>query len=320
MTLEKEPIALVGATGMVGQMCIALLEEHEHFELSEIVASDKREGKKFSDEVNWVLDRPMPRFIKEKTFSSLEKLKSSYVISALPGDLAITVEKNLSEKGHFVFSNASAYRMHKNVPLLIPEINSHSLSLLKEQQTKGKIVTNPNCSTVMLTLALNPLKSVAAFKNLNVVTLQAVSGAGYPGVSSLDILGDVVPYIPSEEEKMVEETYKILDCTFPMHVTCHRVGVFHGHSLAVHLEFEKDFDLEHVKSLYSDSKVYELIDHESGPRPNRHLQWDDMKIYLGRFRQGQGKNILQMSVLGHNLVRGAAGAALGNAQLYKENH
>ncbi|MBP9674828.1 MAG: aspartate-semialdehyde dehydrogenase, partial [Bacteriovoracaceae bacterium] len=233
--MQKKPVAILGATGTVGQKMIALLENDPHFYVAEVAASEKSFGKKFSDIVRWREKTLMPKSVGDLTLKDLKEVESNLVVSALPAEIALEIEPFLAEKGKLVFSNASAFRMHEKTPLLIPDINISHLELLKEQKTSGKIITNPNCSTVFLAMGLHPLLKLGNVQHVSVVTLQALSGAGYPGVASLDALNNIVPNIGGEEKKITEEVKKILGTTttpanFTVTTHVHRVPIHHGHT------------------------------------------------------------------------------------------
>lgn len=208
-------VGILGATGTVGQRFIQLLEHHPQFEVTALAASDRSQEKQYSQACSWRLAGEMPAAIRTLVVQTPEPpLDCDLVFSSLPGDIARTAEGSFAKAGYPVISNSSAYRMDEDVPLLIPEVNHEHLSLLEAQRQKlggrGFIVTNPNCSTIMLALALAPLHASFGVNAVVATTMQALSGAGYPGVSSLDILDNVLPFIAGEEEKIEQETGKIL--------------------------------------------------------------------------------------------------------------
>ncbi len=212
---KRHKIGILGATGMVGQRFIQLLENHPWFEVAWLAASDRSSGKRYGDAVRWKLDTQLPERIADMPVSPAEPAGAPKIIfAALDADIAREMEPKFAAAGCAVVSNSSAFRMHPDVPLVIPEVNAEHLHLIEEQewrkQSGGYIVTNPNCSAIGLVLALRPLEERFGIESIFVTTMQAVSGAGYPGVASLDILGNVVPYIKNEEEKMEEETLKLL--------------------------------------------------------------------------------------------------------------
>lgn len=295
--LKKLPVAILGATGMVGQKVLALLKDHPLFYVSEVSASEKRQGNLYKDPLN---------------------IESKYVISALPASVAKSIELDLAKRGHFVLSNASAHRMDAHVPILIPEINLEHLSLLDMQKTSGKIITNSNCTTAFISLALAPLQKLYPIKAVSAFTMQAVSGAGNRGVSSVEILGNIVPYIEGEEEKIIRETQKILGsplkaASFEMTVNVNRVPVLDGHTVVLHIHFKSHVDLDAIKACYL-SWPYQLYDQIDRPQPRFDITFDDMRAHIGQIKYGATKQTISLIVMGHNLVRGAAGASLLNLE------
>src|SRR3954451_2695497 len=245
-------VGVLGSTGMVGQHFIRFLEGHPWFKLTWLGASDRSAGKKFSDATQWRLDDEMPSSIRDSVvYECHPKSAPKLVFSAMDASVATEIEQEFAQAGHIVVSNSRNHRMEPDVPLLVPEINPGHLSAIavqrKNRKWQGAIVTNPNCSTIVLTMALAPLVRFG-IKSVIVSTMQAVSGAGYPGVPSMDILGNVIPYIGSEEEKMQQETQKILGTFAGDHVEplaasvsahCNRVAVVDGHTVTVSVEFSK---------------------------------------------------------------------------------
>src|SRR3954451_2369917 len=212
---SKLPIGILGATGMVGQRFIQLLENHPWFEITWLAASDRSSGKKYGDAAKWRLDTPLPERIARMTISPAGPTGAPKIIfAALDADIARDMEPKFAAAGCAVVSNSSAFRMHANVPLVIPEVNADHLHLIEEQPWRkdsgGYMVTNPNCSAIGLVLALKPIEERFGIEQIFVTTMQAISGAGYPGVPSMDILGTVVPYIRSQEEQMEGGTLKLL--------------------------------------------------------------------------------------------------------------
>jgi aspartate-semialdehyde dehydrogenase len=320
--MTKFPVAILGATGPVGQKVISLLENHPRFYVAEVAASEGRVGKRYGDVVAWKNEYPLPRNVAELNLRPLLEVESPYVISALPAEVAREVEPALAARGRIVSSNASAFRMEANVPLLIPEVNGSHLSLLERQTGTGKIITNPNCSTVFLTSALRPLMDLGAFEHVSVVTMQALSGAGYPGVASFDLLGNVIPHIGGEEAKIEEETKRILGtpdtpAPFSLTVHVHRVPVVHGHTIAAHVRFRHPVSVERARAAFLDwqerrpelIRFHEEIDR---PQPARDLSPHEMRVHVGRLKAGGDPHVIGLISLGHNLVRGAAGAAIAN--------
>ena len=322
----KRRIAILGATGMVGQKAIALLRNHRFLEITELAASAKNAGKTYGDVVNW--KEPLAQLDTQTSDLILKNAKgitTPFVISCLPSNVAEEIEKDLSERGHIVFSNASAYRMKDNVPLVVPEINSAHLDLLSQQSGSGKIITNPNCATTFLTLALAPLLKLETIKTVNVMTMQSVSGAGANGVSSMEILGNIIPFINQEEEKIERETKKILGepgqpLNLQMLVHVNRVPVLYGHMLVIHVGFEGPTSIEDIRAEYRNENqthpgLYVLHEELDRPQPRLDLEHDDTRVHIGRFKQGAA-NEIGMLVLGNNLVRGAAGATIANIEAY----
>jgi len=331
---------------MVGQRFIQLLENHPQFEITALAASDRSQGKSFQEACTWRLAGEMPAFVKSMIVKAPEPpLDCDLVFSSLPGEggLARASEGAFARAGFPVISNSSAFRMDADVPLLIPEVNHEHLALLNlkkknSAQEKGYIVTNPNCSTIMLALALAPLHAEFGVKSVVATTMQALSGAGYPGVPSLAISDNVLPFIDGEEEKIELETLKIFGKlqgnaieAAPMAVSaqCHRVNVSDGHMAAVRVKLDQAAGIEDVKNalasfsalpqelqLYSAPK-YPIIVREEADRPQSRLDRDagnGMSVTVGRIFPD---NVLdyRFVALSHNTIRGAAGAAILNAEL-----
>lgn len=343
MMTKKLRVGILGATGMVGQRFIQLLENHPQFEITALAASDRSQGKEFQDACSWRLAGEMPAFVKPMTVAAPEPpLDCELIFSSLPGDIARASEGAFASAGFPVISNSSAFRMDADVPLLIPEINHDHLALIDVQRERsgqqGYLVTNPNCSTIMLALALAPLQRKFGLDSVVVTTMQALSGAGYPGVPSLAISDNVLPFIDGEEEKIERETLKILgelegaaikEAGMTVSAQCHRVNVTDGHLAAVRVKLTRAARLEEVTEalasfsslpqelgLYSAPK-YPIIVREEPDRPQPRLDRDagnGMSITIGRI---QPDNVLdyRFVVLSHNTIRGAAGAAILNAEL-----
>ncbi|MCB9062662.1 MAG: aspartate-semialdehyde dehydrogenase [Halobacteriovoraceae bacterium] len=327
--MEKISIAVLGATGTVGQKLLAMLENHPLFQVTQLVASDKNIGKRYVDACDWRETAQMPTIYQNMMLESYEDITAKYAVSSLPSDIAKIAEPYLAQKGIHVVSNASTFRMDKNTPLIIPEINPSHLELIGNQKTPGKIITNPNCATVFLTLALRPLLDLGKINFLSVVTLQALSGAGYPGVSSMDILGNIIPYIGNEEDKIETEALKILgtpneciDLKIITHVN--RVPVLHGHTVAMHVVFEEEVKEEKVIEKFSElqekfPELYKLYLDPFRPQPLKDITQYDQRAHVGRIKQGPDLKTIGLISMGHNLVRGAAGAAILNLELL-HNH
>jgi len=340
---KKLRVGILGATGMVGQRFVQLLENHPQFEITALAASDRSQGKVFQEACTWRLAGDMPAFVKSMTVEAPRPpLDCDFVFSSLPGDVAREQEGAFALAGYPVISNSSAFRMDADVPLLIPEVNHEHLGLLEAQKARyssgGFIVTNPNCSTIMLALALAPLHFSFGVTAVAATTMQAVSGAGYPGVASLDILDNVLPFIAGEEEKIEQETTKILGQIkgdqieiAPMAVSaqCHRVNVSDGHFAAVRVNLERRANLPAlVAALSSFTSLPQSLRLRSAPeqtiivreepdRPQPRLDRDagnGMSISVGRVMPDNVFDY-RFVVLSHNTIRGAAGAAILNAEL-----
>lgn len=341
---RRLPVTVLGATGLVGQRVIALLEGHPWLELAHGVASERRIGARYGDVVRWHVETPSPTAALDLRLEAPEPvgdLSGQLVISALPADEARELEPRYAQAGALVFSNASAFRMAPDVPLIVPEINPDHLAALPTQRAQrgwpGAIVTNPNCSTIGLTLALAPLRAFG-LKRVIVTTFQAASGAGYPGVASLDLIDNVVPYISGEEEKIEEETQKILGdweggdfAPLAGHVSasCVRVPVRDGHLESVSAEFERRVEPEEIIAAWREwAPEPQRLGLPSAPQPaiiyreeqNRpqpiadRLAGDGMAVTVGRLRRCDVLDY-KFFALSHNTIRGAAGAALLNVEL-----
>ncbi len=320
-------IAILGATGIVAQKVIALLQNSNHFSITELVASEQYIGKKYIEVCEW--REPLvslPEYIGKMKFKSVNTVESEFIVSCLPLNVAKDMEQKLSSAGKIVFSNASTFRMHKNVPLLIPEINFSHLSLLEKQNTSGKIITNPNCAAVGASLILAPLMPLSKIEHVNVVTLQSTSGAGYPGVPSFDLIGNIIPHIADEANKITEETKKILGkvdnyASFVITTNVFRVPVLYGHFVTLYVKFERNIEIEKVIKEYNNwnsrfGNLFVLHKQKDRPQPVRDLTHDDMRIHIGNLKYSDQSNILSLVTLSHNLVRGAAGAVIANMDAY----
>jgi len=333
-------VGVLGATGMVGQRFVSLLSQHPWFRCTWLGASERSEGKAYKSVAPWKLNTPIPGGSAERIVEACVPGKGPKVVfSGLDASVAGEIEGAFAAAGHIVITNARNFRMDPLVPLLIPEINADHLKLIGEQRRskgwKGAIVTNPNCSTIVLALALAPLRQFN-IRAVVVSTMQAVSGAGYPGVPSLDILGNVVPFISGEEEKMQSETLKILGsdggrAPYPAVVSAHtnRVAVIDGHTITVSVGFERKPAIEAIKEamrsfagkpqqLWLPSAPQPpLVVTEEPNRPQPRLDADlggGMAITIGRVRECPVMHA-KFVALGHNTIRGAAGAAILNAEL-----
>ena len=333
-------VGILGATGVVGQQFVSRLANHPWFRCTWLAASERSEGKPYMSVAPWRLSVPIPDAAADRVVDACVPGRGPKVVfSGLDASVAGDIERDFAAAGHIVVSNARNFRMDPVVPLLIPEVNPDHLSLLGEQRrTKcwsGAIVTNPNCSTIVLAMALAPLRQFT-IRSVIVSTMQAVSGAGYPGVPSLDILGNVVPFIGGEEEKMQSETLKILGSDggrtpYPAAVSAHtnRVPVIDGHTMTVSVAFEQQPDIQAVvDALRNFSGKPQELKLPTAPlppivvtaeqnRPQPRLDVDlggGMAITVGRVRPCSVMHA-KFVALGHNTVRGAAGAAILNAEL-----
>jgi len=340
---DKFRVGILGATGMVGQRFIELLVDHPQFEVTAVAASDRSQGKAYADACAWRLSGEMPAAVRSLTVQPpAPPLDCDLVFSSLPGDIARETEGGFAAAGYPVISNSSAFRMDEDVPLLIPEVNHQHLSLIEKQKRRypsgGFIVTNPNCSTIMLALALAPLHASFGVSAVAATTLQALSGAGYPGVASLDILDNVLPHIGGEEEKIETETKKILGrfvderidhATMAVSAQCHRVNVADGHMAAVHVKLARKADLRELRetlasfrSLPQEMGLHSapaapIVVRDEADRPQPKLDRDagrGMTITIGRLMPDAVLDY-RFVVLSHNTIRGAAGAAILNAEL-----
>jgi aspartate-semialdehyde dehydrogenase len=333
-------VGVLGATGMVGQQFVSRLANHPWFRCTWLAASERSEGKAYKAVAPWKLNTPIPGGSADRIVEACVPGKGPKVVfSGLDASVAGDIEGAFAAAGHIVVSNARNFRMDPVVPLLIPEVNPDHLQLIAEQRRvkgwSGAIVTNPNCSTIVLALALAPLRTFN-IRAVIVSTMQAVSGAGYPGVPSLDILGNVVPFISGEEEKMQTETLKILGsdggrAPYPAVVSAHtnRVAVIDGHTITVSVAFEEKPSLEAIadairsfsgrpQELWLPSAPQPPIAITDAPnRPQPRLDADlggGMAITVGRLRECPVMHA-KFVALGHNTIRGAAGAAILNAEL-----
>lgn len=336
---SKLRLGILGATGTVGQRLVALADGHPQLVVTALAASERSQGKPYGEVCLWRLPGNMPPAVRSLPVQSPEPpLDCDIVVSSLPTDVAGDVETRFAEAGYPVVSNSSSHRMDEDVPLLVPEINPEHLALLERRRGKGFIVTNPNCSTIMVTLALAPLQARFGVEAAVVTTLQAISGAGYPGVASLDIVDNVVPFIANEEEKIERETLKILGreqggtvrpAEFALSAQCHRVSVVDGHMAAVRVRLGRPAEPRELSEAFTSFRgvpqelelhtapVCPIIVRSEPDRPQPRLDRDaggGMSITVGRITRDRvlGHRFV---VLSHNTIRGAAGAALLNAEL-----
>src|SRR5947209_2076066 len=341
----KTPIGILGATGIVGQRFVQMLEHHPWFEITWLAASDRSEGRLYAEAARWWMKSPIPTRIAGMRVSAAQPEDAPKIIfAALDTGIAAELEPRFAEAGCAVVSNSSALRMQADVPLVIPEVNGGHIKLLECQawrrKSGGFVVTNPNCSAIGLVLALAPLEQRFGLKTVMAVTMQAVSGAGYLGVASLDILGNVIPYIAKEEEKMEKETRKLLGRlngssiqpgAFGMSAQCNRVAVEDGHTESVSVKLKKKARPEEIitawnefrsvpQELHLPSAPQQPVKYSGAPdRPQPRFDSDSgngMTTSVGRLRPC-GVLDWKFTVLSHNTIRGAAGAALLNAELLK---
>lgn len=340
---EKIGVAVLGATGAVGQRFIQLLEGHPWFAVRELVASDRSVGKAYAEAANWLVSPDIPSGVAGLPVKGLDaRLESPVVVSSLPSDVAGEVELRLAKEGHRIFSNASNHRMGADVPLIVAEVNADHAEALDTQRkrlgSEGFIITNGNCTTITLVLPLAPLHRAFGVEAVIVTSLQASSGAGYPGVPSLDLIDNVVPYIGGEEEKLQTETAKMLGgweggrfrpAPFPVSATCTRVPVRDGHTESVSVRLSTKASAQELVaawrefkgrpqelSLPSAPKRPVIVREEADrPQPGRdRMAENGMASVVGRVRPCP---ILDWKfvILGHNTIRGAAGASILNAEL-----
>ena len=343
--MSKIPVGILGATGAVGQRFIQLLEQHPWFEVVWLAASDRSAGRTYSEAAKWKMNSSIPADIAGMKVSDADpKNAPKLIFAALDAAIAQEMEPRFAEAGHAVITNSSAFRMQSNVPLVIPEVNADHLALVDEQSWRKKsggfIVTNPNCSAIGLVMALAPLASNFGIEKVFAVTMQAVSGAGYPGVPSWDILGNVVPYIAKEEEKMEAESKKLLGslsngsvapADFAISAQCNRVAVEDGHTESVSVKLRKPATQESmiesftgwkgkIAGLDLPSAPKHALYYDSAPdrpQPRRDIhRGRGMTTSIGRLRPCSVLD-WKFTVLSHNTIRGAAGAAILNAELLK---
>ncbi len=341
--MTKIPVTVLGATGVVGQKFVRRLQAHPWFELRHLTASDRNLGKRYGEGCTWHVSDCEPyggRADQELLASSPEAAFSPIVFSALDTGPAREIEPAFAAAGALVFSNAAAFRMDEDVPLLVPEVNGDHIGLLDTQRAgrgwSGGIVTNPNCTATVLVMALAPLQAAFGIEAIHMTSMQAVSGAGYPGVASLDILGSVIPFIRNEEEKVEEETPKLLGQfvsgrveVAPMVVSalCNRVPVIEGHTESVSLRLKGDPSPEQVLEALRSWNPLSGFDLPTAPPVPIHVHMDEarpqvrkdvgmdggMSVHVGRVRRCPLMGI-KLTIMGSNTERGAAGASVLNAE------
>ena len=341
----KIPVGILGATGMVGQRFVQMLEHHPWFEVAWLAASDRSEGRLYGEAARWKMKTPMPSNVaKMKISPATPDGATKIIFAALDASIAAEIEPRFAAAGCIVVTNSSALRMQSDVPLVIPEVNPDHIQMVECQSWRKKsggfVVTNPNCSAIGLVMALKPLQNEFGLKTVMAVTMQAVSGAGYPGVASLDILGNVIPYIRNEEEKMEEETLKLLGklngskiipAAFAMSAQCNRVAVEDGHTESISVRLKTKAKPEEIIAAWNDYRAEPqelklpsaperpVIYLEAADRPQPRFDVDlgaGMTTAIGRLRPC-GVLDWKFTVLSHNTIRGAAGAAVLNAELLK---
>jgi len=328
---------ILGATGAVGQRFVEALANHPWFEITALAASERSAGKTYKEAAGWRLDTAMPESVEDIKVVPVDPkaVDADVVFSALPADLALKVEPEFAKAGFAVASNASSYRMEKDIPLVIPEVNPEHLGLLEVQQDArgwdGYIITNPNCSTIVMTVTLKPLMQFG-LETIQVATMQAISGAGFSGVAAMAIYDNIIPYIGSEEKKMETETLKLLGefngsevvpANLKVSASCNRVPVIDGHTEAIWAGMRDKPTPEEVRKAFLkfDPKLGELPSEPANPlivrdevdRPQPRLDRNmgkGMSVSVGRIREG-----IRYIAMGHNTIRGAAGASVLNAEL-----
>jgi aspartate-semialdehyde dehydrogenase len=340
--MNKIEVGILGATGMVGQHFIKFLDGHPQFELTWLGASERSAGKRYSEAAKWHLGGAAPNAIAGLKVEEAKPGNAPQLLfSAMDASVATEIEQAFAKAGHVVVSNSKNHRMDHDVPLLVPEINPDHLKLIPGQQRqrgwKGQIVTNPNCSTVVLTMGLGPLRQFGITRVV-ATTMQAISGAGYPGVPSMDIVANVVPFIGGEEEKMQQETQKILghyagDRIEPLAAKvsahCNRVPVVDGHTVTISVEFSSnptEADLRNAFETFSSipqernlpsapKRPVQYMTESDRPQPRKDAERErGMAAFIGRLRPCPVFD-WKFVALGHNTIRGAAGAAVLNAEL-----
>lgn len=336
---DKIPVAILGATGSVGQRFIELLADHPWFEITSVAASEKSAGKRYGEAVHWMAHAPIPSAVAEMIIQPCTpNLNCRLVFSALDSSVAGEIEEAFAKEGYLVVTNARNHRMEADVPLLVPEVNSEHLKVLDGlTRFKGKIVANPNCSTIGLVLALKPLEKFG-LEQIHAVTMQAVSGAGYPGVASLDVIDNLIPYISGEEEKMETEPLKILGQyngsrfipnSAKISAHCNRVPVTDGHTECISVKFKHKPSKKEIihawNTFTSEAQTMQLplaplrpvyyFDEKNYPQPKIHRNLDKgMAVSIGRLRDCPLFDY-KFTLLSHNTIRGAAGGSLLNAEI-----
>jgi len=338
------PVAVLGATGAVGQRFVQLLDRHPWFQVVALTGSERAIGQTYASACRWILDTPMPEWAGEMRVTASDPLRAPVAVafSALPSASAWEVEAAYARAGSAVCSNASAYRQEPDVPLVLPEVNPGHTGLIptqrKQREWPGFIVTNANCTITGLTIVLKALRDAFGVRQAFAVSMQAVSGAGYPGVPSLDILGNILPYIPDEEEKMEYEPLKILGelegerirlAGFPISAQANRVAVIDGHNVCLSAQFESRASVDEIKDALrnfqppdiskglpsSPPAAIQVREEPDRPQPRLdRMTGGGMTTVVGRVRKDPILDA-RMVILSHNTIRGAAGASILNAEL-----
>lgn len=342
-------VAVMGATGIVGQRLVSLLGSHPWFELAVVAASERGVGKKYCDVVKWVIEKPIPDSVCDLELSPVSseivREKIDVVFTALPAEVARDVEIELARRGVVVVSNASPMRLEPDIPLINPEVNADHIEAVENQRRvrgwSGAIVKVPNCTTAILTLSLKPILDEFGVRRVVVSTMQALSGAGLTGVPSMLILDNLIPFIEGEEEKVENESRKILgylrggeiafNTSFTVSASCHRVMVLEGHTEAVFVETEREVIVEDLIKIMEEFRFNKIkglglptapekpiivrreVDRPQ-PRFDR-MEGGGMSVVVGRLRRDYALNGVKYVVLGHNTLRGAAGTGVLIAEL-----
>lgn len=339
--MKKVKVVILGATGAVGQRFVQLLENHPWFEVVALCASERSAGQKYVDVVDWRISSNIPKYGRNMKVGLCDVgVDAKVAFGGLDATVAGQIEGNFRDAGYAVFSNSKNYRMDENVPLVIPEVNADHIALVKKQKQKGFIVTNPNCTTIGLAMVLAPIERAFGIKQVMVTTMQALSGAGYPGVASMDIVDNIIPFIGGEEEKVETEPLKILGkmvggkvrfSKMKISADCNRVSVRDGHMESVTIELVKKVSVEKVvEALVNFKGEPQRLKLPSAPqspiiykgeatRPQPILDRDlgnGMSVVVGQVRKSNVLDI-KLTLLVHNTIRGAAGAAILNAELLK---
>jgi len=343
--MTKIPVGVLGATGAVGQKFIKLLENHPWFEVTEVAASERTSGKLYGNAVSWKQVTPVPEAVRDlEVRPCTPDLKCRVVFSGLDAAVAGPIEEDFARAGYVVLSNSKNHRLDEDVPLVIPEVNHEHMGLIpiqkENRKSAGYIVTNANCTTMFLAMALGPIHKAMKIEKVFMVSMQAVSGAGYPGVPSLDILGNVIPFIGGEEEKVEIETRKILGtfngksidlADFPVSAQCNRVAVEDGHTESVSVKLARRTTAAEIADLWRNysgvpqqlglpsapKHPFVVMEAQDRPQPRFDVNRENgMATLVGRIRPCSIFDF-KFTLMGHNTVRGAAGASILNAELLK---